>query len=215
MPPPHWDPVITNQSNKTVLSRPKEVSASSVRNRAIFAWPWNENRRTKQKQQTHGNKANWLVYRTDTNARGFWLVIMVKRTLGWKNVMPENFLEINRYFSLTSCCNTNGSFEQYLLHIRVFFGCFGGKTKSPCFDLFIHWLIKQITNAYRNHFSRSSYENRSSGSLFPSNISNFRISGVSVIASVRPAFTRLTVPESGAPPGPEAWTGRASPRKPL
>ena len=29
--------------------------------------------------------------------------------------------------------------EQCLLHIGVFFG---GKTKSPCFDLFIHWLIK-------------------------------------------------------------------------
>ena len=36
-----------------------------------------------------------------------------------------------------------------LLHIRVFFG---GKTKSPWFDLFIHWLIKQKTNTYRNHF---------------------------------------------------------------
>ena len=47
--------------------------------------------------------------------------------------------------------------KQCLLHIRVFFG---GKRKSPCFDLFIHWLIKQITNTYRNHFSRS-YENRS------------------------------------------------------
>ena len=42
--------------------------------------------------------------------------------------------------------------EQCLLHIRVFFG---GKTKSPCFDLFIHWLIKQISNTYRNHFSRT------------------------------------------------------------
>ena len=47
--------------------------------------------------------------------------------------------------------------EGCLLHIRVFFG---GKTKSPCFDLFIHWLIKQIMNTYRNHFSRSN-ENRS------------------------------------------------------
>ena len=47
--------------------------------------------------------------------------------------------------------------EGCLLHITIFFG---GKTKSPCFDLFIHWLIKQITNTYRNHFSRS-YENRS------------------------------------------------------
>ena len=47
----------------------------------------------------------WLVYRTDTNAPGFWLV---KRTLGWKNFMPENFLEINRYFALTTYCNTIG-----------------------------------------------------------------------------------------------------------
>ena len=38
-----------------------------------------------------------------TKERGFWLV---KRTLKWKNFMPENFLEINRYFALTSYCNT-------------------------------------------------------------------------------------------------------------
>ena len=70
---------------------------------------------------------------------------------------PKNVLEINRYFALTSYCNAIGQIEPCLLHIRVLFG---GKTKSPCFDLFIHWLIKQITNTYRNHFSRS-YENRS------------------------------------------------------
>ena len=45
-----------------------------------------------------------MVYRTDKNARGLWLV---KQTLGWKN-LPENFLEINRYFTLTSYCNTIG-----------------------------------------------------------------------------------------------------------
>ena len=39
--------------------------------------------------------------------------------------------------------------KQCLLHIRVFFG---GKTDSLCSDLFIHWLIKQITNTYRNQF---------------------------------------------------------------
>ena len=55
--------------------------------------------------------------------------------------------------------------EQYLRHIRDFFG---GKTKSPCFDLFIHWLIKQVTNTYRNHFSRS-YESRSNASGFQKN----------------------------------------------
>ena len=32
--------------------------------------------------------------------------------------------------------------EQCLLHMRVFFG---KKTKSPCFNLFIHWLITQMT----------------------------------------------------------------------
>ena len=47
--------------------------------------------------------------------------------------------------------------EQCLLHIRVFFG---RKTKSPSFNSFIHWLIKQITNTYQKKFSRS-YKNRS------------------------------------------------------
>ena len=47
--------------------------------------------------------------------------------------------------------------EECLLHMRIFFG---EETKSPCFDLFIHWLIKQITNTYENHFSRPC-ENRS------------------------------------------------------
>ena len=118
--------------------------------RAIFVWPWNENARTKQKQQTNGNKAIWLVYRTDTNAPGFWLV---KRTLGWKNFMPEE-LSRNRFDVILQ---HDWSIEQCLLHIRVFFG---GKMTSPCFVPFIHWLIKQITNTYQNHFSRS-YENRS------------------------------------------------------
>ena len=48
-------------------------------------------------------------------------------------------------------------FDVILQHDFIFFG---GKTKRSCFDLFIHWLINQITNTYRNHFSRS-YENRS------------------------------------------------------
>ena len=47
----------------------------------------------------------WSVYRTDTNARGFSLV---KRTLRLKNFMPENSLEINWYFTLTSFYNAIG-----------------------------------------------------------------------------------------------------------
>ena len=164
-------------------------------------------------KRTEKGRIDWFIERIQTRLAFGWLLWSSERS-GEKMSCLRTFWK-STDTSLWRCCNTNGSFEQYLLHIRVFFGCFGGKTKSPCFDLFIHWLIKQITNAYRNHFSRSSYENRSSGSLFPSNVSNFRISGVSVIVSVRPAFTHLTVPESGAPPGPEAWTGRASPRKPL
>ena len=110
--------------------------------RAIFVWPWNENARTKQKQQTNGNRAIWLVYRTDTNVRGFWLV---KRTLGWKNFTHEDFLEINRPFALTSHCNTIGQSNNAFSILRI-------SLKSLYLDLFICWLTKQITNTWRNHF---------------------------------------------------------------
>ena len=120
----------------------------------IFVRPWNENARTKQKQQTNGNTAIWLVCRTDRNARGVWLV---KQTLGWKSFMPEELYRNQSIPRFDVILQHDWPIEQCILHIRVFFG---GKTESPCFDLFIHWLIKQITNTYRNHFSRS-YENRS------------------------------------------------------
>ena len=116
--------------------------------RAIFVWPWNdfENARTKQKKQTNWNTAIWLVYRTDTNARGFWLV---NRTLGWQNFMPKELSRNQPILRFDVILQHDWPIEQCLLHIRVFFG---GKTKSPCFDLFIHWLIKQITNTYGNHY---------------------------------------------------------------
>ena len=58
----------------------------------VFVWPWNDNARTKQKQQTKGNRAIWLVCRADTNVRGFWLV---KRTLGWKNFLGHFHISHN------------------------------------------------------------------------------------------------------------------------
>ena len=68
-----------------------------------------ENAQTKQKQQKNGNRGIWLVYQTDTNARGFWLV---KQMLEWKNFIAMNFLEINRITSLwhhtATRCNTIG-----------------------------------------------------------------------------------------------------------
>ena len=101
-------PKITLKSHNVIIQTNKvniHAELPKSLHRAIFSWSWNENARTKQKQQTNGNRAIWLAYRTDTNTRGFWLV---KRTLGWKNFMPKNFLEINRYFALTSYCNTIG-----------------------------------------------------------------------------------------------------------
>ena len=69
--------------------------------------------------------------------------------------MPKNFLEINRYLALTSYCDTIGQ-SNNTFSILGF--SLAGKRKRQCFDLFIHWLIKQISNTYRNHFSKS-YEN--------------------------------------------------------
>ena len=111
-----------------------------------FVRPWNENTRTKQKQQMNENRAIWLVYRTDTNARSFWSVL---RTFGCH---ARELCRNQSILDFDVILQHDWPIEQCLLHIRVFFG---GKTKSPCFDLFIHWLIKQITNIYRNHFARS------------------------------------------------------------
>ena len=66
---------------------------------------------------------------------------------GVKTSCSKNFLEINRSLALTVTLQLDWLIEQCLLHSRVFFG---GKTRSPCFDLFIHWLIKQITITYRS-----------------------------------------------------------------
>ena len=78
-----------------------------------------------------------------------------QRTLGWKTFMLENFLEINRYFALKPTCNTIGQSNNAFSIL----GFSRGKTKRPCFDLFIHWLIKQRTLT-KISFSRSN-ENRS------------------------------------------------------
>ena len=92
---------------------------------------------------------DWFIERIQTHLA----FALVKRTLGCKKFMPEE-LSRNRFDVILK---HDWSIEQCLRHIRVFFG---GKTKSPCFVLFNHWLIKQITNTYRNHFSRT-YDNRS------------------------------------------------------
>ena len=74
-----------NSSEKFLWLKLARIHSFPCSYRTIFVWPGNENVRTKQKQQTNANRAIWLVYRTDTNARGPFLV---KRTLGRKNFMP-------------------------------------------------------------------------------------------------------------------------------
>ena len=56
--------------------------------------------------------------------------------------MPENFLEINWYFALTSYCNTTGQSNK--AYSILGFSLAGKRRVHECLDLFIHWLIKQI-----------------------------------------------------------------------
>ena len=119
--------------------------------RAIFVRPWTENARTKQEQQTTEIEQFDRFCRTDTNAGGFW-----SERSGEKTSYPESFLEINRYLALTSYCYTIGQSNNAF---SIAGSSLAGKTKRPCFDLFNHWLIKQITDTYRNIF-QGRYENR-------------------------------------------------------
>ena len=59
-----------------------------------------QNRNSKR---TEIERFDWFIERIQT--RGFWLV---KRTLGLKNVTPQNFPLVNRYLVLTPYCNTIG-----------------------------------------------------------------------------------------------------------
>ena len=53
--------------------------------------------------------------------------------------MPEELSRNHSILRFDVILQNDCPMEQWPLHIRVFFG---GKTKSPCFDLLIHWLIK-------------------------------------------------------------------------
>ena len=130
----------------------------SLQVRAIFVWLWNENARAIQKQQTNGSGTIWLLYRRDTKRA--WLLGRLSDPRV-KKLYTRELSRNQQILHLDVILQHDWPIEQCLLHIRVFFG---GKTKRPCFDLFMHWLIKQITNTYRNHFSRS-YENRSNHHL--------------------------------------------------
>ena len=89
---------------------------------------------------------DWFIKWTQTRVAFGWL----DEHSGEKTFKPGKVLEINPYFALTSCCNTiDQSNNAFLIFNRVFF-C--RKMKSPRFDLFIHWLIKQMTNTTETIF---------------------------------------------------------------
>ena len=111
--------------------------------RAIFVLEMKTCEQNRNNKQTEIERFVWFIERI--------------QTLGWKNFMPENFLEINRYFTLTSYCNTIGQSNNAFSLLGF---SLAGKRRVHVSIFFIRWLIKQITNPYWNYFSKS-YENRS------------------------------------------------------
>ena len=110
-----------------------------------------QNRKNKQKEI---ERFDWFTERIQTRVAFGWL----SKRSGKKTSCRKNFSRNQPILRFDVILQHDWPIEQCLLHIRVFFG---GKTKSPCFDLFIHWQIKQITHTHRNQFSRSYAGNRS------------------------------------------------------
>ena len=125
----------------------------------------------KTREQNRNNKRteieqyDWSVERIQTLVAFDWF----SERSGEKNCHARELSRNQSTLCFDVMLQHHWQIEGCPLHIRVFFG---GKTKSPYFDLFIHWLIKQIMNTHRNHFSRS-YENRSSLSCYKDLIWNY------------------------------------------
>ena len=138
-------------------------------NRAIFAWPlkWKRANKTEKNEWTEIERFDWFIERIQTRAAFGWL----SERLAEKTSCPKNFLKLNQYFALTSYCNTTGQSNNAFSILGFFLA---GKRRVHVLIRFHHrhWLIKQITNPYRNHFSRS-YENRSIQFIKPVAFSSF------------------------------------------
>ena len=100
-----------------------------------------QNRKNKR---TEIQRFDWFIERIQTHMAFGWLAnARVKKLHARELSRSQSMLHFDVILQ------HDWPIEQCLLYIRTFFG---GKTKSPCFDLFIHWLIKQITNTYGNHY---------------------------------------------------------------
>ena len=93
-------------------------------------------------KQTEIERFNWFIDQIQTRVAFYWL----SKGSGGKNPCPIIFLK-----------SIDTSLDVILQHnVAVGFSLVGIRRVH----LLIHWLIKQMTNTYRNHFSKS-YKNRS------------------------------------------------------
>ena len=108
----------------------------------IFPWyysgfrmtlKWKHANKTENNKRTEIERSDWSIERIQTRVAFGWLSERSREKLS-RNQPILRFEVILQHDWLI---------EQCRLHIWVIFG---GKTKRPCFDLFILWLIKQITN---------------------------------------------------------------------
>ena len=91
----------------------------------------------RKNKRTEIERFDWFIERIQTRVVFSWL-----SERSGKKLHAQELSRNKPILLFDAILQHDWPIEQCLLHIRVFFG---GKTKSPCFDLFIHWLIKQIT----------------------------------------------------------------------
>ena len=136
----------------------------------------------KMREQYRNNKwveiewIDWFIEQIQMQVAFGWL----REHSAEKNLHAQELVENQPILCFDIILQHDWPIKQCLLHIRVFFG---EKMKRPCFDLFIHWLLKQITNTYWNHFSRS-YENRSYCLNLPSFFSNSDLLIISKVTGI-------------------------------
>ena len=128
-------------SDPAAFRRPHEIGWKNNEQRKIeqrfsYEIEMKTRKQTRKNKWTETERFDCFIGQIQT-VRCFWLV---KRTFGWKNVMPGNFLEINQSFALTSYCNTIGQLNNAFFILG--FSLVGNRRVHV---LFIHWLIKQIT----------------------------------------------------------------------
>ena len=148
-----WGAIIVQSVWKTLRVR----HAERLLERFSYDLKMTTREQNRHKKRTEIERYDWFIERIQTRV-AFGLVKRKSNELGWKKLHVRELSRNQPILRFDVILQHNWSIEQCLLHIRVSFGV---KTKIPCLDLFIDWLINQKRNTYRNyHFSRS-WENRS------------------------------------------------------